>query len=117
MRSINFCGTLIRILEPGDVLSRKHIGADWGRLYVIWSTPDGWNAAERQPPRKWIKLNDEPLNSEQIAFDLTLSVMYQTHERILNFSREVSLAKCQKPQDEITKDTFAMIQTLHSNPL
>lgn len=68
MRGLILGGAMFRILSAGDVLQAHHVFGNWGSMYAIWESPEGWHAAIKITG-SWNKLRGEAYKSEQQALD------------------------------------------------
>ena len=66
MRGLQIDGAMFRILSRGDVLQAHHVFADWGSMYAIWESAEGWHAAIKITG-SWNKLRGEAYKTEQQA--------------------------------------------------
>lgn len=66
MRSLLLNGSMFRILSAGDVLQAHHVFGDWGNMYAIWESAEGWHAAIKITG-SWNKLRGPTYQTEQQA--------------------------------------------------
>ena len=68
MRGLILDGAMVRVLDTGDVLQAHHVFGNWGGMYAIWESAEGWHAAIKITS-SWNKLRGEASKTEQQALD------------------------------------------------
>lgn len=77
MNCFQFQATRFVILNEGDVLTRKALATDWGRLFVVWKSLEGWQVAERDAPG-WTKPFNHPFETLALARDAAIEIHMNT---------------------------------------
>ncbi|KZP51276.1 hypothetical protein A3N37_00165 [Enterobacter ludwigii] len=68
MKGFILNGAMFRVLATGDVLQAHHVFGNWGSMYAIWVSDEGWHAAIKITG-SWNKLRGENYKTEQQALD------------------------------------------------
>ncbi|MCX9939051.1 hypothetical protein LAD54_10360 [Klebsiella pneumoniae] len=68
MKGFILNGAMFRVLATRDVLQAHHVFGNWGSMYAIWESADGWHAAIKITG-SWNKLRREAYKTEQQTLD------------------------------------------------